>query len=138
MNLTTPTLQSTKRLLKRSLALLTAIAAPSALYAQSCAMCYQNANAAGPRTAEALRHGILIMLFPPLFIFAGIIVLAHRRSNDTNDSGERRRHLRFGALRRFPRRRSLLGAQLPGHFTRILQLTPFALRASKTLMHVQI
>lgn len=88
MNLTTPTLQSTKRLLKRSLALLTAIAAPSALYAQSCAMCYQNANAAGPRTAEALRHGILIMLFPPLLIFAGIIVLAHRRRNDTNDSSD--------------------------------------------------
>ncbi len=45
-------------------------------------MCYQSAAAAGPRTAEALRHGILIMLFPPLFIFAGIIVLAHRRRND--------------------------------------------------------
>jgi len=60
--------------------------APPALYAQSCAMCYQNAASAGPRTAEALRHGILIMLFPPLFIFAGIFVLAHRRRNDTMDA----------------------------------------------------
>lgn len=88
MNLTTPTLQSTKRILNRTIALLAAVAAPSALYAQSCAMCYQNAAAAGPRTAEALRHGILVMLFPPLLIFAGIIVLAHRRRNDTNDSSD--------------------------------------------------
>jgi hypothetical protein len=77
--------ESTIRILKRGLALVALVAAPSALYAQSCAMCYQNAAAAGPRTAEALRHGILIMLFPPLFIFAGIIVLAHRRRNDTTD-----------------------------------------------------
>jgi hypothetical protein len=76
------------RVLKRALALAALIAAPSALYAQSCAMCYQNAAAAGPRTAEALRHGILIMLFPPLLIFAGIIVLAHRRRNDTLDSDD--------------------------------------------------
>jgi hypothetical protein len=85
-------LQSTRPSLKCAIALVALLvafaAAPSVLYAQSCAMCYQNAAAAGPRTAEALRHGILIMLFPPLFIFAGIIVLAHRRSNDTADSGE--------------------------------------------------
>lgn len=72
--------------LKYGLATAAVIAAPSALYAQGCAMCYQNAAAAGPRPAEALRHGILIMLFPPLFIFAGIIVLAHRRRNDMSDS----------------------------------------------------
>jgi hypothetical protein len=77
--------ESTIRILKRGLALVALIAAPSVLYAQSCAMCYQNAAAAGPRTAEALRHGILIMLFPPLFIFAGIFVLAHRRRNATTD-----------------------------------------------------
>ena len=46
-------------------------ALPSALFAQSCAMCYQTAAAAGPRTAEALRHGILVMLFPPLMISRG-------------------------------------------------------------------
>jgi hypothetical protein len=73
---------STLKTLKCGLAIAAVIAAPSALYAQGCAMCYQSAAAAGPRTAEALRHGILIMLFPPLFIFAGIIVLAHRRRND--------------------------------------------------------
>ncbi|MGB9335923.1 MAG: hypothetical protein WCB14_13000 [Candidatus Acidiferrales bacterium] len=77
--------ESAVKVFKRGLALVALVAAPSALYAQSCAMCYQNAAAAGPRTAEALRHGILIMLFPPLFIFAGIFVLAHRRRDDTTD-----------------------------------------------------
>jgi hypothetical protein len=78
--------ESLIKALKYGLATAAVIAAPSALYAQGCAMCYQNAAAAGPRTAEALRHGILVMLFPPLFIFAGIIVLAHRRRNDMPDS----------------------------------------------------
>jgi hypothetical protein len=75
-------IRSTVNALKWVAAAAAVIAAPSAIYAQGCAMCYQSAAAAGPRTAEALRHGILIMLFPPLFIFAGIIVLAHRRRND--------------------------------------------------------
>ena len=78
-------IRSTVSSLKWIAAAVAVIAAPSALYAQGCAMCYQSAAAAGPRTAEALRHGILIMLFPPLFIFAGIIVLAHRRRNDVAD-----------------------------------------------------
>jgi hypothetical protein len=78
-------MESTWKAVKYGLAVAAVIAAPSALYAQGCAMCYQNAAAAGPRTAEALRHGILIMLFPPLFIFAGIIVMAHRRRNNVDD-----------------------------------------------------
>ena len=100
-DLTTPMLQSAQSVFKRGLALVALVAAPSALYAQSCAMCYQNAAAAGPRTAEALRHGILVMLFPPLFIFAGIIVLAHRRRDDTTDMDLQRRIRRF---RRSPTR----------------------------------
>jgi hypothetical protein len=79
-------IESMWKAVKCGLAIAAVIAAPSALYAQGCAMCYQSAAAAGPRTAEALRHGILIMLFPPLFIFAGIIVMAHRRRNDVDDS----------------------------------------------------
>lgn len=73
-------------LLRRCLAVLAFFAAPSALFAQSCAMCYQSAAASGPRTIEALRQGILVMLFPPLLIFAGIMVLAHRRSQETLDA----------------------------------------------------
>lgn len=54
---------------------------PAALHAQGCAMCYQNAASSGAKLIAALRHGILIMLFPPLIIFAGILGLAYSRRN---------------------------------------------------------
>jgi hypothetical protein len=70
------------------MAALACIAPDSTVLAQSCAMCYQTAAASGQQTIVALRHGILIMLFPPLLIFAGIIVLAHRRRNDALELDE--------------------------------------------------
>jgi hypothetical protein len=54
--------------------------APSAA-AQGCAMCYQNASASGPQGAQALRHGILILLFPTLALFTGIFGLIYHRRN---------------------------------------------------------
>jgi hypothetical protein len=60
-------------MLRRALAALTVIASPAALYAQSCAMCYQSAAASGPRSIHALKVGILILMFPPLLITAGVI-----------------------------------------------------------------
>jgi hypothetical protein len=55
---------------------------PAALHAQGCAMCYQSAASSGAKLIAALRHGILLLMFPPLLIFAGIIGLAYRRRND--------------------------------------------------------
>jgi hypothetical protein len=52
---------------------------PAALHAQGCAMCYQNAASSGAKLIAALRHGILLLMFPPLLIFAGIIGLAYNR-----------------------------------------------------------
>ena len=49
--------------------------------AQGCAMCYQNASAAGPQGREALRHGILVLLVPTLSLFIGIFALIYRRRN---------------------------------------------------------
>jgi hypothetical protein len=60
--------------------ILSASLAPSAL-AQGCAMCYQNASATGAQGSQALRHGILILLFPTLTVFAGIFGLIYRRRN---------------------------------------------------------
>ncbi len=57
-----------------------AVCAPHAA-AQGCAMCYQNAAASGPQGREALRHGILILLFPTLSLFVGIFVLIFNRRN---------------------------------------------------------
>jgi len=49
--------------------------------AQGCAMCYQNASAFGAQGREALRHGILVLLFPTLTLFLGIFGLIYRRRN---------------------------------------------------------
>jgi hypothetical protein len=56
------------------------VCAPHAA-AQGCAMCYQNAAASGAQGREALRQGILILLFPVLSLFVGIFVLIFRRRN---------------------------------------------------------
>jgi hypothetical protein len=49
--------------------------------AQGCAMCYQSASATGAQGGAALRHGILILLFPTLSIFFGVFALMYRRRN---------------------------------------------------------
>jgi len=54
-----------------------------AVFAQGCAMCYQNAAASGEQGRAALRHGILILLLPALSLFSGIFVLIYRRRNTT-------------------------------------------------------
>jgi len=66
-------------ILRRAVAALTVIASPATLYAQSCAMCYQSAAASGPRSIHALKLGILILMFPPLLITAGVIYLAYSK-----------------------------------------------------------
>ncbi|HWY67584.1 MAG TPA: hypothetical protein VNX88_02905 [Terriglobales bacterium] len=51
------------------------------LCAQGCASCYTTAAAGGPQTAHALRVGILLLVFPPTLIFAGIIIAVRRWKN---------------------------------------------------------
>jgi hypothetical protein len=74
------------RFLGRAVAALLVIASPAALYAQSCAMCYQSAAASGPRSIHALKMGILILMFPPLLITAGVVYLAYTRRDQFNGS----------------------------------------------------
>jgi len=62
-----------------SVAVLIALAAPSGLYAQSCALCYQAAANSGANFIEALKRGILILFFPPLLIGSGIVIAAYRK-----------------------------------------------------------
>lgn len=66
-------------MMARAIAALLVLATPAALYAQSCAMCYQSAAASGPRSIHALKLGILILMFPPLLITAGVMYLAYRK-----------------------------------------------------------
>jgi hypothetical protein len=63
-----------------ALVMLNASLTPSA-FAQGCAMCYQDASASGAQGSQALRHGILILLFPTLTVFGGIFGLIYRRRN---------------------------------------------------------
>lgn len=73
-------------IVKRGLGIAGVILSPSALYAQSCAMCYQSAAASGPRSIHALKLGILILMFPPLLITAGVVYLAYSRRNQFDES----------------------------------------------------
>ncbi len=50
-------------------------------FAQGCALCYSDAAAAGPQAEAALRHGILILLIPPMIIFSGFYAMLYRRRN---------------------------------------------------------
>jgi hypothetical protein len=49
--------------------------------AQSCAMCYQNAAAAGARGRSALQFGILILFIPAIIFFGTILLFLYRRRN---------------------------------------------------------
>jgi len=74
-------------ILVSSLVALATLALPSALFAQGCAQCYQSAAASGPRTIQALRNGIFILIVPPFFICVAITLMAYRRRGaDREDS----------------------------------------------------
>jgi hypothetical protein len=61
------------------------LASNTAVYAQSCALCYTQAAGAGHRFIQGLRTGILVLIVPPMFMSVGITVLAYRKRNRTND-----------------------------------------------------
>jgi hypothetical protein len=63
------------------------LAVPAPVFAQSCAMCYTAAAKSGPQVIQALKSGILILLFPPLFICGGISFLAYRKRDLFNEAG---------------------------------------------------
>jgi hypothetical protein len=73
--------------LRRVVAVLAAVASPAALYAQSCAMCYQSAAASGPRSIHALKVGILILMIPPMLITAAVFYLAYTKRDQFNETG---------------------------------------------------
>jgi hypothetical protein len=72
--------------LKRLSIGLLALLSPSALFAQGCAMCYQTAAGSGAQFIQALRHGILIMFFPPILIMGAIFYAAYRKRNQFNSA----------------------------------------------------
>src|SRR5438067_12661868 len=73
---------------KMALAGALVLAANSASYAQSCALCNTQAAASGHRFIQGLRTGILVLIVPPMFMSVGITVLAYKKRNRTNDKKE--------------------------------------------------
>lgn len=62
--------------------------AASPVLAQGCALCYNTASAAGSRGIAALRHGILILMIPPVIIFGVVCFVTVRGRNRFNDASE--------------------------------------------------
>lgn len=65
------------------LGIVCACAFSSSLFAQTCALCYEQAAQAGARTSRAIDHGILVLLVPTLVMFVGVLVFAVRRANSS-------------------------------------------------------
>jgi len=74
----------TSSCMRAAAAVVAAALSPSALFAQGCALCYQSAASSGAQFIRALRHGILIMFFPPILIMAAILYAAYRKRNQFN------------------------------------------------------
>jgi hypothetical protein len=71
--------------LLRCAALFAALVLPALAFAQSCALCYSQAAGSGTRLIQALRGGILILVFPPMLICIGLAVMAYRKRNYFNE-----------------------------------------------------
>ena len=56
-----------------------ALFAASGVMAQGCAMCYEQASAAGAHAQHSLSIGIIVLLLPALVLFAGVFILLVRR-----------------------------------------------------------
>ncbi len=79
--------QLARRALAVLLGVLAIFAAPHSAAAQGCAMCYTSAAAAKKTGIQALQHGILILLVPPLLMFLGIFWVTFRRRDSLGGEG---------------------------------------------------
>ena len=57
------------------------LALPSLTWAQGCALCVTQAAQGGNHFIQALRSGILVLIFPPMAICIGIIYVSWRKRN---------------------------------------------------------
>ena len=73
---------------KCALVLGTVLLFPVPLLSQSCALCYTQAASSGRHFIGAMRNGILVLIVPPIFMFAGITWLAYSKRNQFRQDGE--------------------------------------------------
>ena len=67
------------------MALAAILATPSLSAAQGCALCVTQAAQGGHRFIDALRSGILVLVFPPMAISIAIIYISWRKRNQFRD-----------------------------------------------------
>ena len=73
------------RFLIRGAVLIVTLFIPALAFAQNCALCYSQAAGSGARLIQALRSGILILVFPPMLICIGLAFMAYRKRNQFNE-----------------------------------------------------
>jgi hypothetical protein len=62
-------------------AMVTGLMVPATAGAQGCALCYTQAAGSGQRMIQALKSGILVLVFPPMGICIFITVLGYKKRN---------------------------------------------------------
>jgi hypothetical protein len=75
--------EASSRVLKRFGLPIALLLLSGACSAQSCALCYTQAASSGKRMIQGLRSGIMVLVVPPMFMSAGITVLAYRKRNQS-------------------------------------------------------
>jgi hypothetical protein len=70
------------RLKKLTYAAIALLAMASDALAQGCSMCYASAAQEDAGAQQALNLGILVLLIPPVLLFAGVLVTAVRRRDE--------------------------------------------------------
>ena len=60
-------------------------------WSQSCALCYTQAAGAGPRMIQALKSGILVLIFPPMGICIGLMVMSYKKRNQFGEQSNSER-----------------------------------------------
>jgi ABC-type maltose transport system permease subunit len=62
-----------------------ALTSSAVAFAQSCPACYANAASRTPGMLQALKTGILVMMFPSLSMFIVIFAVVYRRRESFNE-----------------------------------------------------
>ena len=70
---------------KTAVLLLLTVAVAMPAWGQGCSMCYTQAASAGARMVQALRSGILVLIFPPMGICIGLMVMSYKKRNRFQD-----------------------------------------------------
>jgi hypothetical protein len=78
----------TTALAKLAILLLVVACLSMPAWSQSCALCYTQAAGAGPRMIQALKSGILVLIFPPMGICIGLMVMSYKKRNQFGSPGD--------------------------------------------------